>query len=146
MNPEQSQSRPSVVSNCFLIASVFSFTSSLILPALRNSSGEYTIGIFILLFGWFDPIPWSANIFLLLASLYFQRNRKTTVFLCCIGFFVALTSFFPRDYPDLWFSDMPNPNKPTPAYLAIGFYFWISSFIMLGIAKAFKRERIDINS
>ncbi len=110
------------------------YLASLGLPAVCTTTGDVTRsvpGVVCLLLGWLQPVPWLANVVLVIAT--FQRGRRrhrAARMLSLIAIALASTT--------LLYSELGG--------IDVGFIAWIGSMIALAIAStqslATERERI----
>ena len=123
-----------------IVPSLALYAIALGLPALEFSSHEAVRGYTTLLWGWWGLLtgdfPWMANWFYFLAIVVglFGARRVAQV-LSGLAFAVGLLSLRVQKW---WFAE----NEGTPVEsLGSAFYFWMASFLVLGVMLFFVRER-----
>ncbi|HEY1815025.1 MAG TPA: hypothetical protein VGG74_21910 [Kofleriaceae bacterium] len=101
---------------------IFAYLASLVLPAVSFQSGALP-GIFCLLFGWFDFLPWSANLALLAAGVLRERGNHRWALACSLlAIALAMTTL----------REVAHANID----LGVGFFAWIGSMLALAIASS----------
>jgi hypothetical protein len=108
------------------------------------ADGGYTaytpFGYKVLQVGWFGIVfgmlAWYSNILALIAFICAKANSyRAGMFLSVAAFLLALQTFtlrtVPTDLPDLGNCKWIDAKCGVLAYLGIGFYIWLASFIVL---------------
>jgi len=120
---------------------VLAYIGSLVLPAVSFHSGAVS-GIFCVLLGWLDFVPWSANLALLTAAILRAHGKPRAALAgSLLAIALGLTTLRHVVHGDL--------------DLGVGFYFWIGSMLAVAIgssvsivdreliARARARERVQ---
>ena len=94
------------------------YMASLVLPVSGVGWHECVPGIYCLLIGWLVPVPWSANVFLLIAGLSRPSKPRWALLCALVAMFAGLTAH--RMVPEL----------------GVGFYVWMASMVAMVIACA----------
>lgn len=101
-----------------MTVAVLAYVASLVLPAVRGEEASVA-GITCLFFGWLVPLPWSANLVLLVAGVARAHDRhRFALASALLAVFTGLTAV--RAVP----------------HLGVGFVAWIASMVAVVIASA----------
>jgi hypothetical protein len=123
-----------------VVPSLVLYAVALGLPALEFASHEPVRGYDALLWGWWGLLtfdfPWLANpIYFLAILLVLVGLRKVGQVLSAVAFALGWLSLGVKKW---WFAE----NEGTPVEnLGSAFYFWMASFLVLGVILFFVRER-----
>jgi hypothetical protein len=123
-----------------IVPSLALYVMALGLPALVFSSHEPVRGYDLLLWGWWGLLtfdfPWFANLAYFLAIFVVLLGaRRAGQILSALAFAIGLLSLRVKAW---YFAE----NEGTPIEkLGSAFYFWIASFLVLGVILLFVRER-----
>lgn len=115
-----------------LFLAVGLYTISLLLPGIIYNGDQEMYGYYILAFGWFAVVhgvlAWFANPLFLLALVRMRVEKPKTMFITAlVAFVLGLTAFMLRSIPNL------DKKGPDVDHLAIGYYIWMASIVLLAI-------------